>query len=596
MKTLIKILNLLSSVERRRAFYLLIMILFMASLDTIGIASIMPFIAVLTNPDLIETNILLNKVYKYSNLFGVDTNQDFLFILGLFVFFILAFSLTFKALLTYMQLTFSSMCEYNLSKRITESYLNQPYSWFLNRHSADLGKTILSEVGLIISKGLKPLMNLITYGIIAFAILVLLVIADPLLALISGFTFSVAYLSLYKFTRSFLIRIGKERLIANQKRFKILSEAFGAAKELKLGSLEKTFLDRFSNPSKLLARYSAIAGAISQLPRYALELIAFGGMLLLILYLMAQKAIFINVLPLIALYAFAGYRLLPAFQQIYASLAQLKFVGPSLDAIHNDIKNLQPKISEIDRKTIQLKNSIVLKDLHYQYPNSSRTTVKNININIPISSTIGVVGTTGSGKTTIIDIILGLLQAQKGTLEVDDIVIDKNNCKAWQRSIGYVPQEIFLTDDTLEANIAFGVDKKDIIQENVIKASKAAHIHDFVINSLPQQYQTTVGERGVRLSGGERQRIGIARSLYRDPKILILDEATSSLDNLTERLVMEKICNIGDKKTIIIIAHRLSTIKNCDMIFYLENGEIKASGTYKELIDTCEGFKKIENK
>ncbi len=595
MKTLIKISNLLSGAERKRAFFLLIMILFMALLDALGVASIMPFIAVLTNPGLIETNIVINKVYKYLNVFGVNTNQEFLFILGLFVFFILVFSLIFKAFLTYMQLSFTSMCEYNLSKRITENYLNQPYSWFLSRHSADLGKTILSEVGLIISKGLKPLMNLITYGTIAFAILVLLVIADPLLALIIGFTLGVAYLSIYKFTRSFLTRIGNERLKANQKRFTIVSEAFGAAKELKVGSLEKAFLDRFSNPAKTLARHSAIAGAISQLPRYALEMIAFGGMLLLILYLMVQKAIFINVLPLIALYAFAGYRLLPAFQQIYASITQLRFVSPSLNAIHEDIKNLEPKILQKDKKIIPLNNEIVLKNIHYQYPNSSRTTVKDININIPMSSTVGIVGKTGSGKTTIIDIILGLLQAQKGTLTIDKIIIDKNNCDAWQRSIGYVSQEIFIADDTLEANIAFGVDKKDIKQENVIQAAKIAHIHDFVNNDLPQKYQTTVGERGVRLSGGERQRIGIARALYRNPKVLILDEATSALDNLTEKLVMEKIRNLGDKKTIIMIAHRLSTVKNCDTIFYLENGEVKAYGTYEKLINTSEGFKKIES-
>ena len=591
MKTLIKISNLLSKDERRRAFFILIMVLFMALLDALGVASIMPFIAVLTNPDLIETNIIINKVYKYLNAFGVNSNQEFLFILGFFVFFILVFSLIFKAFLTYLQLRFTSMCEYGLSKRMTESYLNQPYSWFLSRHSADLGKTILSEVGLMISKGLKPLMNLITYGTIALAILVLLVIADPLLALIIGFTLGIAYISIYKFTRSFLTRIGNERLKANQKRFTIVSEAFSAAKELKVGSLEKAFLERFSNPAKTLARHSAIAGAISQLPRYALEMIAFGGMLLLILYLMVKNVIFTNALPLIALYAFAGYRLLPAFQQIYAAITQLRFVSPSLNAIHDDIKNLEPKIYQKKTKNISLNNSIVLKDLHYQYPNSSRTTVKDVNINIPISSTVGIVGTTGSGKTTIVDIILGLLQAQKGSLEVDNIIIDKSNCVAWQRSIGYVPQEIFIADDTLEANIAFGVDKKDVNIESVKRAAKIAHLHEFVINELPHQYQTTVGERGIRLSGGERQRIGIARALYRNPKVLILDEATSALDNITEDSVMRKINQLGDNKTIIMIAHRLSTVKECDIIFLMDNGKIKAKGSYHELIKSNEQFR-----
>ena len=567
------------------------MVLFMALLDALGVASIMPFIAVLTNPDLIETNILINKVYKYLNAFGVNSNQEFLFILGFFVFFILVFSLIFKAFLTYLQLRFTSMCEYGLSKRMTESYLNQPYSWFLSRHSADLGKTILSEVGLMISKGLKPLMNLITYGTIAFAILVLLIITDPILALIIGFTLGIAYLSIYKFTRSFLTRIGNERLKANQKRFTIVSEAFSAAKELKVGSLEKAFLERFSNPAKTLAQHSAIAGAISQLPRYALEMIAFGGMLLLILYFMVKNVILTNILPLIALYAFAGYRLLPAFQQIYSAVTQLRFVSPSLNSIHDDIKNLEPKTINKDKKIIPLNKKIILKDLHYQYPNSSRTTVKDVNISIPISSTVGIVGTTGSGKTTIVDIILGLLQAQKGTLQVDDIIIDKKNCKDWQRSIGYVPQEIFIADDTLEANIAFGIDKKDINRENVHQAAKAANIHDFVINNLPQKYQTTVGERGVRLSGGERQRIGIARALYRNPQVLILDEATSALDNTTEESVMKKINNLGENKTIIMIAHRLSTVKDCDIIFLMDNGSIKAKGSYQELIRSNEQFR-----
>ena len=595
MKTFKKIFDLLSSRERKQVFYLLIMILFMALLDTLGVASIMPFIAVLTSPDIIQTNILINKVFKFSNIFGVETNNQFLFVLGVAVFFLLVFSLIFKAILNYSQLRFSSMCQYGLSKRMLESYLNQPYSWFLNRHSADLGKTILSEVSLIISKGLKPLMNLITFGTVALALLMLLIINDPKFALIAGFTLCVTYLVIYKFTRNYLMRIGQERLKANQARFTVVSEAFNAAKELKVGSLEKAFLDRFSKPAKTLAQHSAIAGAISQLPRYALEIIAFGGMMLLILYLMVQNVIFTSALPLIALYAFAGYRLIPSLQQIYAAITQLRFVSPSLNSIHNDFTNLSPKVIQNNKNILPLNKAITLKNLHYQYPNVSRTTVKNINLTIPACSTVGIVGSTGSGKTTIVDIILGLLQAQRGVLSVDDNDININNCVAWQRSIGYVPQDIFIADDTIAANIAFGIDKKDINQEHVQIAAKIANIDDFV-TKLPEQYQTTVGERGVRLSGGERQRIGIARALYRNPQVLILDEATSALDNLTEQLVMKEIQKIGNNKTIIMIAHRLSTVQKCDIIFYLEKGELKAQGTYEELIKSSEGFKKIENK
>ena len=594
MKTFKKILDLLSRSERKQVFYLLIMILFGALLDVIGIASIMPFIAVLTNPDLIENNILINKLFNYSNLIGVRTNEQFLFALGISVFFLLVFSLTFKAFLAYSQLRFSSMCQYGLSKRLMERYLNQPYSWFLSRHSAEIGKTVLSEVGIIVTKGLKPMLNMITHGTVAFAILVLLIFNEPKFSLIACTSLSLTYLLIYRLTRNYLMRIGQERVKAVQDRFMVVTEAFNAAKELKVGNLEQAFLERFSIPAKNLAKYSAIAGSISQLPRYALEIIAFGGMLLLILFLMGQNT-FNNVLPLIALYVFAGYRLIPALQQIYASITMLRFVSPSLNSTHKDYKNLDPSVPNKSNDSILLTREIIINDLYYQYPNSLKTTIKEINLNIPVNSNVGIVGSTGSGKTTVVDIILGLLQAQKGTLKVDDSIIDENNIVAWQQSIGYVPQDIFIADDTLGANIAFGVDKKNINQEHVLVAAKIANIHDF-IDKLPLKYQTTVGERGVRLSGGERQRIGIARALYSNPKILILDEATSALDNLTEQLVMKEIHKTSSNKTIIMIAHRLSTVKKCDIIFYLEKGELKAQGTYEELIKSSEGFKKIENK
>ena len=465
----------------------------------------------------------------------------------------------------------------------------------MNRHSADIGKTVLSEVGMIISKGLKPLMNIITNGTVAFGLLALLIYNDPKFALIACSSLSLTYFLIYRLTRSFLMRIGRERVKANKDRFTIVTEAFNAAKELKVGSLEKAFLERFSIPAKTLAKHSAIAGSIGQLPRYALEIIAFGGMLLLILFMMGQST-FTNILPLIALYVFAGYRLIPSLQKIYASATMLRFVSPSLNATHDDFKSLDPKIIQKNNDTISLTKAIILKDLYYQYPNSLKTTIKDINLNIPACSTVGIVGITGSGKTTIVDIILGLLQAQKGILKVDESVIDRNNLVAWRKSIGYVPQDIFIADDTLAANIAFGVEKKDINQERVQLVAKIANIDDFVKNKLPQQYQTTVGERGVRLSGGERQRIGIARALYRNPQVLILDEATSALDNLTEQSVMKEIHNISNNKTIIMIAHRLSTVKKCDIIFYLEKGELKAQGTYEELIKSSEDFKKIENK
>ena len=235
---------------------------------------------------------------------------------------------------------------------------------------------------------------------------------------------------------------------------------------------------------------------------------------------------------------------------------------------------------------------ISLKNIYYSYPNASRTALKNISLNISVKNTIGLVGATGSGKTTIVDIILGLLEAQKGTLEIDGIIINKHNSQSWQRSIGYVPQHIYLSDDTIASNIAFGQEPKDINEEEIQKASKIANLHDFVTHELPNQYQTIIGERGVRLSGGQRQRIGIARALYFNPQVLILDEATSALDNLTEKYVMDAVNNLSKHKTIIMIAHRLSTVKKCDKIFLFEKGELKNEGTFDELINTNENFKK----
>lgn len=578
-----KLLFLLSPNERKRAVLLLIMIIIMALLDAIGIASILPFIAVLTNPSLIETNTFLNTMYQTSIRFGVETNQEFLFFLGVLVFLILIISLTFKALTTYVQVRFVYMKEYSIGKRLVEGYLHQPYRWFLSRNSSDLGKTILSEVSQVISNGIKPLMELIAKSILTIVIITLLFSVDPKLTLIVGLSIGFAYLVVFYFVRNLLNRSGKERLKSNQLRFIAVSEAFGAIKEVKVRGLEKVYIQSFSNSSQNYARTIALSQVVAQLPRFILEAITFGGILLIILYKMIQSGNFNNSLPVISLYVFAGYRLMPALQQIYNSLTQLTFVGPSIDKLHSDLKSLKPLNINHDEDVLTFNKEINLHHIHYNYPNTSRAALRDINLTIPLKSTVGLVGSTGCGKTTTIDIILGLLEPQKGTLEVDGKVITEQNSRAWQRSIGYVPQHIYLSDDTVMANIAFGVEPKDINHDMIKKASKIANLHQFVTDELPKQYQTTIGERGVRLSGGQRQRIGIARALYHNPKVLVLDEATSALDNQTEQEVMKAINNLNKKITIILIAHRLNTVKNCDIIYKLDKGQLISQGTYNEL-------------
>jgi ABC-type multidrug transport system fused ATPase/permease subunit len=276
---------------------------------------------------------------------------------------------------------------------------------------------------------------------------------------------------------------------------------------------------------------------------------------------------------------------MPALQQIYSSFTDLAVVGPSLNKLFDDLKNLNLPNYDQDDKILSLNKSIVLNDVNYSYPNSSKISLKNINIEISAKSTIGLVGATGSGKTTTVDIILGLLEAQKGFLEIDGQVVNQKNVRSWQRLIGYVPQHIYLSDDSILSNIAFGLDVDEIDQEAVEKASKIANLHNFVVEKLDNQYQTVVGERGVRLSGGERQRIGIARALYHNPQVLILDEATSALDNQTEKAVIEALSNLRKNITIILIAHRLNTVKNCDVIFKLENGSLIEKGTFNELFE-----------
>ena len=593
MEFLKKCIYLLTPRELKISFLLIIMIIIMASLDMIGVASILPFMAVLTNPSVIETNAILNKMFEISKIFGVENNDGFLFALGVLVFMLLIISLIFKALTAYAQIRFVQMREYTIGKRLLEGYLHQPYNWFLSRHSADLVKTVLSEVNEVIGNALKPLMEIIAKSMIIIAIIILLIIADPKLAFIVSFSIIITYGLIFYSISNILYKLGKERFKNNHFRFRIVSEAFGAAKEIKVSGLEKSFIKSFSNTAQTFARNVASSDVLGILPRFALEAIAFGGILLIILYILANTGSVNDAIPIISLYAFAGYRLMPAIQQIYLSSTRLKFVGPALDKIINDIKNLKPLNLNQNQGVLNFNKAIDLKNISYNYPNSQRTSLKNINLSIPNRSRVGIMGQTGCGKTTMVDIILGLLDPKKGTLEVDGQIIKDQNRRSWQRSIGYVPQEIYLSDDTIAANIAFGVDSKDINKDLVERASKIANLHEFIIDELPDQYQTSVGERGIRLSGGQRQRIGIARALYHSPKVLILDEATSALDDQTEKVVMEAINNLDKNITIIIIAHRLSTIKNCDIVYLLEKGELKNTGTFEEVIKANNNFDAI---
>jgi ABC-type multidrug transport system fused ATPase/permease subunit len=586
-----KILHLLTPEERKQTALLLVMFLIMGLLDAVGVASIMPFIAVLANPQLVQTNSTLSLLYVG---LGFTETHHFLLVLGMMVFIMLIVSIAFKALTSYLQLRFVLMREYSIGRRLLAGYLHQPYSWFLNRNSADLGKNVLSEVGLVVSGVLMPGMTVIANGVVVFALLALLFATHFELALVVGATLGAAYFLIYLVMSRFLSKIGRDRKKANQQKFSVLAEAFGAAKEIKIGGLEEEYVRRFSRPAESFARQQAIAATIALMPRYALEALAFGGILLIALFLMAGSEGLAQGLPTIALYAFAGFRLMPAFQQVYGSLTQLRYSAPALDALYSDLTNLPAvDVPRINGERLYLNDEISFKHVFYAYPKASKNVIRDVSFKIRAKSTVAFVGSTGSGKTTIVDLIMGLLEPQDGLVTIDGVPLKNQNLRQWQRSIGYVPQQIFLSDDTVAANIALGVPPADIDITAVERAAKIANLHDFIVSSLPNGYTSTVGERGVRLSGGQRQRIGIARALYHNPEVLVLDEATSALDNITERGLMDAINNLGQQITVILIAHRLSTVRQSDCIFLLRQGEIIASGTYDELERTSELFRSM---
>lgn len=585
LDTIVRILGLLTPRERRRGFLVLGMILVMALLETVGVASIVPFMAVLTDPRISEQQPQLSWLYERLGFTEVRTFQLFL---GLVMFAVLAVSVAFKALTTYALLRFTHMRSHTLAKRLVEGYLRQPYEWFLNHHTADIGKTVLSEVQQVVTGAVVPMMQLIAHGAVAVCLLLLLLLADPVLAIVVAVGLGGAYGLVYWFLRGFLARIGAERVRANRERFTAVQEAFAGIKAVKAGGMESYFLRRFEIPSLRFARRQAAMQMANQLPRFAFEAIAFGGILLIAMYLLARADGVQQVLPVLALYAFAGYRLMPALQQIYSQLAQMRFAAPALESIHRDLISIAPfdahDRAESATTPFPLSSSVKLDGVTYCYPNSERCAVSSLDIEIPARTALGIVGRTGSGKTTMVDVILGLLQSQTGELFVDGVQITSSNLRNWQRTIGYVPQDIYLADDTVAANIAFGLTEAETNREAVVRAARISDLHDFVSRELSAGYETVIGERGVRLSGGQRQRIGIARALYHDPELLILDEATSSLDNLTEQAVMDAVRNLAHKKTIIVIAHRLSTVRDCDQIVVLEQGTLVGRGTFDELL------------
>jgi len=584
--------QLLSPTEKRRFVLILIMVAFMAVFEAVGVAMLLPFLQVLAKPETIQTNSTLRMFWEWG---GFTSIQSYITALGLAVFVFIVFSLAFRAASTYVLMRFCLMRAYSWGARLLQKYLYQPYVWFLTRNTAELGQTVLSEIDVVVQQSLLPAVVLISHTLVALLIIGVVCLIEPWIALGIFVVLGGGYIVVYFMLRKKLESIGRQRYQTNRARFLVAQEATSGLKELKVMGIEDAFIKRFRLPAQNLARHQTKGQTFSKLPRFALEGLTYGGFIIMVLVLQSrQGADIVDMLPFLGLIGMAGSKLFPSLQQIYQQISQMRFSGPALVTLHDNITNLKiPDASLRDVPPLHLEKSFELRNVTFHYNKDEKAILDKISLTFPKGDTIGIVGGTGAGKTTVVDLILGLLEPDSGELIADGMVITTQNIRAWQKNLGYVPQHIFLSDSSVAENIAFGVEKELIDHEAVERAARIAQLHDFVMSELPDRYETEVGEKGVRLSGGQRQRIGIARALYYNPEILVFDEATSALDNLTEQALIDAVHNIGKTKTVIMIAHRLSTVKDCDTIFLLEAGKLIAKDKYEELIARNETFKKM---
>ena len=584
IEQLTKIYALLDARQRRSMTWLLAVIVVVGLFDAVGVASIFPFMAVVSRPESIETNKVLQILYQS---LGFSSPYRFLLALGFGVLFIMLLGNALAACMTFMMLRFGHSVGHDLSVRMLASYVERPFTFFLRRNSSTMVLNVIGETGGLVLGVIIPALQTFAKTIVALCILGLLLVVDPVLALVVAATVGGCYMLVFQFVRKRLSAIGVLSDQAHRARLRAATELLQGIKDLKLLGRTRNYLLEFSRASRDYGSAQMQNGLIAALPRYAMESISFGGILLILLYLLSVRRDVNQALPLIALYAVAGYRLMPAIQQIFGGLAQLRFSLSSLSNLHRELVELAATESELDSERslepVKFEREIGMCGIAFRYPAAEQDALRDVGISIAKNTTIGLVGSSGAGKSTLIDVFLGLLRPTAGSMLLDGVPLNANQMRAWRDRIGYVPQHIYLTEGSIAQNIAFGLPADKIDFQRVVAAARLASLHGFVDQELPAGYATTVGERGIRLSGGQRQRVGIARALYHDPDILVFDEATSALDGITEDAIIAAIRSLAHSKTIILIAHRFSTIRDCDLIYIMEGGAVTDAGTYDEL-------------
>jgi ABC-type bacteriocin/lantibiotic exporter with double-glycine peptidase domain len=585
------ILKLLTRKEKSRLVIIFIAQLATGFIELVGIGSVGPFISLISNQQMIHENQYLNFAYNY---FHFTSDRDFIIFFGVIVIICIVVSNLVIAVVTAVNFYYSEKKRYSITMRLFEQYLRQPYIFFLDHNSALLIRN-LENVNRFVDV-LANFLNLVSCSIISLCIIGLLIFLNPLLALIVSAALGIMYSAIFGALRNFLNKRGAEQQHYAFLRLKYISEAFGGIKDIKILKKERVFLDYLRPPLLKYAKNDAHKTVVNELPRFLIESTAIGGMVLVILVMITSGSKIEQFLPVLTIYAFGAYRLLPLLQRIFRASTSIKYSFPAVEILYNDLATLPPGgelLYDREIAALPFNSEIRLEGITFSYPNARRVIINDINLTIRHNTSAAFVGPTGCGKTTLIDIILRLLIPQEGLLSIDGTVINEGNSANWQKNLGYVPQNIYLTEDTIKNNIAFGIPPEEIDMDAVIRAAKLANIHDFISGELELGYESSIGERGVKLSGGQRQRVGIARAVYHDPSVLIFDEATSALDNLTENAVMDAIHTMGHKKTIIIIAHRISTVKNCDTIFLMEKGAITDSGNFSGLYAGNPLFKKM---
>ena len=589
-----KLLALLLPRERTRYFMTMGFGLVIAVLEVVNVASIVPFLAVLANPEVIHTNPYLSMAYRWT---GATDDRAFLTMIGIALFCLIVLTQSIRALISQAMVRFSQASIHSITTRLLERYLAQPYVWFLRNNTVSLRRTLLQEVAQAVASAVHPSIQIVAQCFTITCLVVVLLIIDPVAALLMSSIVGGIYALLIFFVRRLLSRIGRERVSANKGRVMIASDALGSIKEVKLAGLERHFLDKFDHQSKKYVNTSIVQNITTETPKYILQALLLGGMVLVILVLLARSdGDFRAIVPTLGIYAFAAMRIFPAFQTLYASINKIKGGSAVIDLLLGEFRRTAaiglPNARD-GLEPLRLTRQISLEGVVYGFPGAAEPVLWGLDLTIEANTTVGIVGGTGAGKTTTVDIILGLLVPGAGCVRVDNTVLTPDLVPRWQKGLGYVPQSITLLDASVRANIALGVPTDQIDDAAVERAARAAELHEFVTTQLPDGYATRVGESGNRLSGGQRQRIGIARALYHDPDLLVLDEATSALDNLTEQQVIAAMNALAHSKTVIMIAHRLTTVRNCDKIFFMEKGRIRSVGRFDTLYETDPAFRRL---